>query len=40
MLNRAIDLDPNYAHAHAWKACVTGQAFALLVQTSRELQVI
>ena len=27
MLDRAIDLDPNYAHAHAWKACVTGQAW-------------
>ena len=25
-MNRAIELDPNYAHAHAWKACVTGQA--------------
>jgi adenylate cyclase len=27
MLNLAIELDPKYAHAHAWKACVTGQAF-------------
>ena len=27
MLEKAIDLDPNYAHAHAWKACVTGQAW-------------
>jgi len=26
-LNRAIALDPNYAHAHAWKACVVGQAW-------------
>jgi adenylate cyclase len=25
-LERAIGLDPNYAHAHAWKACVIGQA--------------
>jgi adenylate cyclase len=27
LLERAIALDPNYAHAHAWKACVTGQAW-------------
>jgi adenylate cyclase len=27
MLNRAIELDPNYAHAHAWKGCVIGQAW-------------
>ena len=27
MLERAIQLDPGYAHAHAWKACVLGQAW-------------
>lgn len=27
LLDCAIELDPNYAHAHAWKACVTGQAW-------------
>jgi len=26
-LERAIALDPNYGHAHAWKACVTGQSY-------------
>ena len=26
-LDRAIALDPTYAHAHAWKACVVGQAW-------------
>jgi adenylate cyclase len=27
LLDRAIALDPNYAHAHAWKGCVLGQAW-------------
>jgi adenylate cyclase len=27
LLDRAISLDPSYAHAHAWKACTLGQAF-------------
>ena len=27
LLDRAIGLDPNYAHAHAWKGCVLGQAW-------------
>jgi adenylate cyclase len=27
MLDRAIELDPKYAHAHAWKACVLGQSW-------------
>ena len=27
LLDRAIALDPGYAHAHAWKACVLGQTW-------------
>ncbi|MDA9425141.1 MULTISPECIES: adenylate/guanylate cyclase domain-containing protein [Bradyrhizobium] len=27
LLNRALAMDPNYAHAHAWKACVLGQCW-------------
>ncbi|HEY2559066.1 MAG TPA: adenylate/guanylate cyclase domain-containing protein [Caldimonas sp.] len=27
LLDRAIQLDPSYAHAHAWKACVLGQTW-------------
>ena len=26
-IERAIALDPNYAHAHAWRACILGQAW-------------
>ena len=28
LLDRAIALDPKYAHAHAWKACALGQTWA------------
>ncbi len=28
LLNKAIDLEPGFAAAHAWKACVLGQALA------------
>lgn len=47
LLERAIALDPNYAHAHAWKACVLGQAWvngycedrdATFAQVGEELQ--
>jgi adenylate cyclase len=27
MVGRAIAIDPNYAHAQAWKACIMGQAW-------------
>ena len=27
MVNRAIALDPNYAHAYAWRACILGQTW-------------
>ena len=27
LLDRALALDPGYAHAHAWKACVLGQSW-------------
>ncbi len=26
-IERALELDPEYAHAHAWKACILGQAW-------------
>ena len=28
LLERAIELDPGYAHARAWRACVVGQAWS------------
>jgi adenylate cyclase len=48
MLNRAIELDPKYAHAHAWKACVIGQSWVYgwcadkelaLKQVTQELEI-
>ena len=27
LIARAVELDPDYAHAHAWKACIIGQSF-------------
>ncbi|MGI9484111.1 MAG: adenylate/guanylate cyclase domain-containing protein [Hyphomicrobiales bacterium] len=27
MIDRAVELDPEYAHAHAWRACINGQAW-------------
>ncbi|MFG3595919.1 adenylate/guanylate cyclase domain-containing protein [Bradyrhizobium sp. RDI18] len=48
LLDRAIALDPNYAHAHAWKACVLGQTWvygwcedrdATFQQVADELQI-
>jgi adenylate cyclase len=48
LLDRAIALDPDYAHAHAWKACVLGQSWiygwcadndAALQQVAAELEI-
>src|ERR1700688_3829815 len=48
LLDRALALDPNYAHAHAWKACVLGQSWgyewctdrdAALQQVAAELEI-
>jgi len=35
LLERAIALDPDYAHAHAWRACVLGQAWVYSWVTDR-----
>jgi adenylate cyclase len=48
LLDHALALDPSYAHAHAWKACVLGQTWvynwctdrdATLQQVARELEI-
>jgi len=48
LIQRAIALDPRYAHAHAWRACILGQQWgygwcddraALEVEIERELEV-
>jgi adenylate cyclase len=36
LLERAIALDPNYAHAHAWRACVLGQTWVYSWCADRE----
>src|ERR1700692_3054591 len=36
LLDRAVALDPNYAHAHAWKACVLGQSWGYEWCTDRD----
>jgi adenylate cyclase len=28
LINRAVELDPKYAHARAWRACILGQTYA------------
>ncbi|MGQ0675585.1 MAG: adenylate/guanylate cyclase domain-containing protein [Rhodospirillales bacterium] len=27
LIDRAVELDPDYAHAHAWRGCILGQAW-------------
>jgi adenylate cyclase len=48
LLDRALALDPDYAHAHAWKACVLGQTWVYnwcadrdttFQQVARELEI-
>ncbi len=28
LIDRAVELDPEYAHAHAWRGCILGQAWS------------
>jgi adenylate cyclase len=39
LIDRAIELDPKYAHAHAWKACIVGQSWIYNWCPDRELAV-
>ena len=48
LIRRAVELDPRYAHAHAWRACILGQQWtygwcadraAIQSEFERELQV-
>jgi adenylate cyclase len=36
LLDRALALDPNYAHAHAWKGCTLGQSWVYGYCTDRD----
>jgi adenylate cyclase len=36
MVAKAIELDPNYAHAHAWRGCIIGQSWVYGWCTDRE----
>jgi len=40
LLERAIALDPSYAHAHAWKACTLGQRWAYNWAERKQLEPI
>jgi len=36
LIERAIELDPKYGHAHAWRACILGQAWTYGWRKDRE----